>query len=143
MVQKTLVISAFPGTGKTYCYKQLKKDDTRTVLDSDSSKFPKDDFPRNYIEHIKSKINVVNTIFVSSHKDVRDELVKEEIKFLLIYPDRDLKEEYKQRYIERGSPDNFIQLLDKNWDNWISELEEQKNCGHLVLKKGEYIFDYM
>jgi len=39
----TILISAFPGTGKSYFYKNTKL----KVLDSDSSKFDKSKFPRS------------------------------------------------------------------------------------------------
>ena len=51
---KTKVYSAFPGVGKTTYFNKTEKN----VLDSDSSKFDKRDFPSNYIEHIKK--NVLN-----------------------------------------------------------------------------------
>ena len=62
----TKIISAFPGCGKTTLQRKLK--DTLKIIDSDSSTFPKDDFPRNYIEHIKSNIGVQDVIFVSSRQ---------------------------------------------------------------------------
>jgi len=72
---KLKVYSAFPGTGKTTYFNNTYKN----VLDSDSSKFDKADFPSNYIEHIKRNLedDTVEKIMVSSHKDVRDALVSD------------------------------------------------------------------
>jgi predicted nucleotidyltransferase len=80
---KTRIISAFPGTGKTYFYNKNKE----TTMDSDSSQFSgvKDqngnntkernpNFPKNYIEHIKENIGKYEFILVSSHKEVRNAL---------------------------------------------------------------------
>ena len=78
-----ILISAFPGMGKSYAYNELK--DKIRVLDSDSSKFDKSDFPRNYIEHIKNNIQNQDIIFISSHKEVRDALEDENINFDLFY----------------------------------------------------------
>jgi hypothetical protein len=63
IMKQTFVISAFPGCGKSYCYKKYQ--DRFSILDSDSSEFSwiKDnegkntkernpDFPNNYIDHI-------------------------------------------------------------------------------------------
>ena len=105
----TLIVSGFPGTGKSHFFNST----TRFVLDSDSSTFDKSDFPRNYIEHIKSKIGQADIIFVSSHKDVRDALVAEGMDFILAYPSIDLKDEYIQRYKDRGSNEGFINLISK------------------------------
>jgi hypothetical protein len=78
---------------------------------------------------------------VSSHKEVRDELVRNGIEFTLVYPEYKIKEDYIQRYIDRGSPESFIKLLNNNWENWISELEEQTGCDKVKLKKGQYLSD--
>lgn len=51
---KTKVYSAFPGVGKTTYFNTTSKN----VLDSDSSKFDKREFPKNYIQHIKHPVNV-------------------------------------------------------------------------------------
>jgi hypothetical protein len=132
----TKVISAFPGTGKTFFHKNNQE----TTLDSDSSEFswikkgvrnPK--FPDNYIEHIKKNLGKYEYIFVSSHKEVRDALVKEGIHFWLLYPSKECKDVYIQRYKDRKSPDAFIKLLDEKWDEWLTELDNQEDCTHIKL----------
>lgn len=136
--KKTRVISAFPGCGKSHYFRENKD---LIVLDSDSSTFDKSDFPRNYIEHIKSNIGKADIIMVSSHKEVREALVDNDIKFELVYPDLSIKEEFIQRYKDRGSPEKFIGLLESNWQNWIGELESQTGCEKKVLGKGKYLSD--
>lgn len=136
--KQTLVISAFPGCGKSHMY---RNNEDKIILDSDSSKFDKSDFPRNYIEHIKSNIGKVDIIMVSSHKEVRDALVENVIDFTLVYPKREIKEEYIKRYQERGNDDNFIKLLQSKWDEWMDELEHQSNCKKIELKEGQYLSD--
>lgn len=136
---KIKVYSAFPGTGKTTYFNNTDKN----VLDSDSSKFDKADFPSNYIEHIKRNLedDSVEKIMVSSHKDVRNSLVSENIPFVLIYPEKDLKYEYIQRYKDRANNDAFIDLLDKNWDTWMDEMDNQKASYKIRLKSGQYMSD--
>ena len=134
---KTLLCSAFPGTGKTYFFNNSDK----TVLDSDSSTFDKSQFPANYIKYIKDNIGKVKLIFISSHKIVRDALVENGLDFVLVYPSPDLKDDYIQRYKKRGNAEGFVDLLLNNWDNWMIELENQKGCRRIVLQKGQYISD--
>lgn len=129
---ETLVVSAFPGCGKTHLFNNTDK----KILDSDSSKFDKSKFPQNYIDHIKSNIGKCDIILVSSHKDVRDALVKNGIKFTLVYPKKELKNDYINRYIQRGSPEAFIKLLQNNWYNWIKEMDDQVGCTRIKLNKG-------
>lgn len=135
---KSELIAAFPGTGKThYCNSDYMPQNF--AIDSDSSRFEKSAFPQNYIEHIKENIGVVCKIFISSHKEVRESLVANNLPFTLVYPQEDLKDEYLKRYKERGSSEAFIALIDKNWSNWLGELREQKGCKHIELKSGEYL----
>jgi hypothetical protein len=139
MAMKTKVYSAFPGCGKTTYFNTTDKN----VLDSDSSKFDKRLFPENYLEHIKHNMNIdsVDKILVSSHKVVRDVLTSNGIPYVLIYPERDLKDEYIQRYLERGNNDSFIELLKNNWDVWMDEMDNQKGCNKIRLKSGEFLTD--
>ena len=139
---RTTLVSAFPGTGKThYCKTDLSFLPVTWAVDSDSSTFDKKDFPNNYIEHIKNNIGNVVYQFISSHEDVRKALVDNCLQFTLVYPDISLKEEYIERYKKRGSPKGFIDLISKNWDEWITQLTKQDYCKHIVLKKGEFISD--
>lgn len=136
---KSKLYSAFPGCGKTTYFNTTKKN----VLDSDSSTFDKRGFPKNYLNHIETNVvdSSVDTILISSHKDVRDGLVKRKLFFNLVYPDRSLKEEYIERYEKRGNNEGFIKLLKENWDNWMDEMEEQEDCNKIVLKSGEFLSD--
>lgn len=136
--KQTIIISAFPGCGKSHLFRNKGE---KNILDSDSSTFDKSNFPQNYIEHIKSNIGSADMILVSSHKEVRDSLVNEKIEFTLIYPSRDIKDEYIQRYIDRGNNENFVNLLQNNWDNWMNELDEQTGCEKIELKTGQYLSD--
>jgi len=78
---------------------------------------------------------------VSSHNIVRDELVKNDIPFVLIYPNRNIKEEYINRYKNRGSDNNFINLLKDNWDKFIDDCENQIGCRKIIINSGEYLSD--
>ena len=133
---ETLVVSAFPGCGKSHLFRNKGE---KKILDSDSSTFDKSQFPQNYIEHIKSNIDEVDIILVSSHKEVRDALVNEGIDFTLVYPRKDIKDEYIQRYIDRGNDGKFVELLKQNWDNWTDELENQEGCEKIELESGQYL----
>jgi Ran GTPase-activating protein (RanGAP) involved in mRNA processing and transport len=133
---ETLVVSAFPGCGKSHLFRNKGE---KKILDSDSSTFDKSQFPQNYIEHIKFNIGEVDIILVSSHKEVRDALVNEGIDFTLVYPRKDIKDEYIQRYIDRGNDGKFVELLKQNWDNWTDELENQEGCEKIELESGQYL----
>ena len=131
------VVSAFPGTGKSYFVTQMNSD----VLDSDSSTFPKNKFPGNYLNHIEARIKEGKSLLVSSHEDVRKELEARKIPFILAYPEESCLDEYIKRYETRGSPPAFIELLRKNWLGWIRGCQKQGGCQHAVLNSGLYLSD--
>jgi nucleoside-triphosphatase THEP1 len=136
----TVLYAGFPGTGKSTMFRKYANTDKK-VIDSDSSKFDKKNFPENYIKHIKDNIGKVDVICISSHKEVRKALVENNLLFTLIYPDRATKNEYLNRYKDRGNSSSFIELIDKNWDLWIDECEEQKGCEHIVLPSMIFMAD--
>lgn len=140
-----IIVSAFPGTGKTYMSNYYTGTGYH-CFDSDSSKFDKSAFPINYIAHIKSLLeqklpNML--IFVSSHKEVRMELVKENMWFYLMYPNISLKREYMERYKKRNNTKEFMLILETYWEKWITELENQRFCTHIRLRSEEYITNIM
>lgn len=162
-----LVVSATPGTGKSTITKNAEQyglnhchvhynDHTREyeltvpnsplvpVFDSDSSVFDKSEFPGNYIKHIKEVLSKFPdvVIFVSSHEEVRKAMAEAGIKYVLAYPERELKGDYLERYKERGSPEKFIALMDEKWNDFIDSVQADDNAErHLVLSEGEFLVD--
>ena len=124
---RTKIISAFPGVGKTY-YSNKHPD---KALDSDSSNFSwtiengqkirSSEFPNNYIRHIKENIGKYEYIFVSSHKEVRKALKDNCLFFYLVFPQKMMKNEFIERYKDRGNSEDFIKLVSDNWEQWIDD----------------------
>lgn len=141
----TKVISGFPAVGKSYLYSI-----SDSVLDSDSSLFSwieegvrHPGFPTNYIQHIKNNLGKVDYILVSSHDIVRDALKENKINYTLVYPSIDLKEEYIQRYRDRGNDQKFISFIELNWDKFISDIEKETYPKLIKLQKRQYLKDIM
>jgi endo-1,4-beta-D-glucanase Y len=94
------------------------------------------DFPNNYIEHIKSNIGKVDVIFVSSHEVVRKALAENNIKTIIVYPGKELKEEWIRRFKQRGNNEGFINFISSNWDKFIEEIGNE-DYGFLKEKLNE------
>lgn len=131
-----IIVSAFPGCGKTFLSEQ--NINGIRIMDSDSSTFDKADFPENYINHIKENIDSTDILFISSHKEVRDALAREEINYDLFYPDKNRRIEFLQNYMRRGNKAPFIQKIDNNFDKWIDEIDNENNEFCHKHKMSEY-----
>ena len=142
-----VLISGFPGVGKSYLknlYEELYND--IIILDSDSSNFSwslpgvrNPDFTNNYIRHIKDNLETADVILISSHKVVREALAKENIEYTLVYPDISLKDEYINRYIQRGSPQTFIDKIIVDWETFVTECGNDEFPTKVKLNAGEYL----
>lgn len=130
---KTVIISAFPGMGKSYVYKKYGEE---FCSDSDSSQFDKSQFPSNYITHIKSLLGEKKFIFVSSHKVVRDSLRLEDMPYVLVYPTVNRKQEFLENYKNRGNTEGFIKLLEENFEKWVQECEVAEYPNHIQCPQG-------
>ena len=84
------------------------------------------DWPQNYLDHIQTSRGHADIILVSSHDVVRKALEDAGTQFTLVYPSLEMKEEYIQRYVDRGSSEQFIVLFKANYETWIQELMSQK-----------------
>lgn len=138
---RTRIVSAFPGTGKSYYHNKHPE----KTLDSDSSHFSwivkengdkerHPDFPANYIQHIKNNIGKYEFIFASTHEAVRKALLDNCLYFYLIYPRNTWKDMYIEKYRKRRSDENFIKLLSDNWEKWIRECDFCENgCQNICM----------
>ena len=150
MGKNTIIISAFPACGKTWCVENLK--DKFDMSDSDSSNFSwvynksedgttakerNPEFPKNYIDHIKSLIDKKDFIFVSSHDVVRKALESERLPYFLVYPDNTGSNKclWDERMTGRGSPNSMISFVMGNWDNFIEDMKIESFPFHYVLGK--------
>lgn len=131
----TKFVAGFPGVGKSYLYNIYEEEDTKTVVDSDSSKFSwiynedgsKERNP-NFIEDYKYHLeeqerNNVDYVLVSTHEDVLNMISASFDDYVVIYPDLSMKDEFLARYRKRGSELGFIDMMDKNFDSFVKSIE--------------------
>ena len=102
-----LIISAFPGCGKTTATLRYGKD--HKILDLDSSMFDKKCFPKNYVGEIEKIQRDWDIIFTSTHEQVRRLLGEHNIPYILYIPSIERKEEFLELYETRNSNKEFIQ----------------------------------
>lgn len=97
-------------------------------------------FPENYIRDIVSLAREGYIVLISSHKEVRDELNKRRIPFTIVLPSLDMKQEMIDRYIKRGNQENFVTMLENNYETFVNDLMSDPN-NKIVLDSGQYLKD--
>lgn len=146
---KTIIISAFPGSGKTTFAKKFKgrvldleSSDFKWKGDTDVDKVLNQDFPRNYIDTIIDAVKsekygaiIVSNEFLNFEESKELSDMVENI--IAIYPLNDketgdsrdeyyndeIKNEFLNRYKTMGKPESFIKFISDNWDKLISDME--------------------
>ena len=151
---RTIILSAFPGMGKSYAVKHLSQykmldleSSEYSWIETDEGKVRNPMFPQNYIEVIKKLVyqGSYQVIFVSSHKIVRQALQHNKMRYYFVYPDISLKDEYIRRFKQRGNDQQFVKLLEQNWESWITQIQKEqynKYCYKTkILQKDFYLTD--
>lgn len=159
---RALVISGFPGVGKTTLERYER------IVDLESSgfhwfwavgdPFAKEDptapapqelrlnpaWPKNYIDEIDklSKKDYQKIILVSTHPEVLAGLVERRIPHLIVLPTKDLKNEYMIRYLRRGSDWAFLKTMYVRFDEFIDNLEKN-HAPKIYLARGQYLQDVL
>ena len=82
-------------------------------------------------------------IFIGSNKVLLKALKEADIDFVVVYPDKSLKEEYLKRYNERGDSKMFINMMDKEWDEMIDYIEDSGYKIVRLMKKDYYLEDIL
>lgn len=133
---KTILCAAFPGTGKTHICKHTK-------LKATEVEFWQYESQTQYIQDVKALIGEVDFVFLSTEVEGLQLLHNEGLEIFLVYPQKNLRNEYLDRYIERDNPYDFIGTMMKFWDTTIEKLQEQKYCKHFILEKNQYLNDVL
>lgn len=138
-----ILVSAFPGLGKTYLYQQYK--DKLKILDLNTGRFEGEDFPGNYIAEVEKRLNDYDLILLSSDRNVRYALNDAGLDFDLFYPSKDRKNELVEIYVTNRKSRDFIMNLDHNFYDLIDEIEDEEleHCfKHKIDKPHRFIAQY-
>lgn len=145
------IISGFPGIGKSEAANK-----SRYVIDFESTPYHyKYDYKKgemieqeNWVQHYVDLIQqestqekyAINHLLVSSHAEVRREMTKRGIPYVVVAPNEKLKYEYLKRYLKRGSTVEFIKYMNDNWRDFFSGIAVE-TAPVVYLDSGEYLSD--
>lgn len=99
--------------------------------------------PEVYLSMVLGDINKCAYTFIPIEFEALKILTDNGIEVNLVYPEKELKEEYLERYIEMGVDFIILDYYMTHWDEFIDIFKRQVNCKHIVLQSGQYLQDVL
>lgn len=132
------IISGFSNIGKS----SLKKIKNISSIDLDTHYFKKiDGWVDIYIECVLALKDKYDYVLIPTHGDVLHQMDKKNIEYTLVYCKKELKEEYRNRAIARGSSEEFVEGFFSRWDEHINDCEKNKCKNKIILESNQYLSD--
>ncbi|MEG0386511.1 MAG: hypothetical protein RR642_17370 [Solibacillus sp.] len=159
------IVLAHSGTGKSFCaknfptkflhlpispYKYFPKDQvSENEAEATAGIYPAEimnpEFPLNYVHALKESLKKAEHEYILAPSDFGVAHWLEEIKipYTLVYPEKELKGEYQQRYLNRGNDDRFLGLFVGKWDLiiWMNDILTPQE--RIRLSSGQYLGDVL
>lgn len=107
-----MIFCGYAGVGKSTAASKFVG-----VVDLESTPFQKD--WETYARVAKHMSDQGYIVLLSCHKELREELRRIGTDYIVVYPEKNQKEIYRRRYIERGNTEEFIETQMKHWDEWV------------------------
>ena len=99
-------------------------------------------WPGNYISAVLMAYHRYQYVVIPTVLPVLEELRRLRIPYILCYPERSLKEEYRTRYRIRGNSDAFEEVFVGNWDFFLDQFVSDEYGKHIRLRAGEFLLDH-
>jgi len=151
-----IIVEGFAGTGKTTMAKKydnvfdLNSSDYHWIYEDknisekrkgNDKRILNPEWPDNYIKklfELKEEYDIV-----LAYQSIK---VGQRIQYvygympILCYPSKECKEEYLERYRQRGNNEEWMKMMEEHFDEWI-ELIGESDKRKIVMKPGEGIED--
>lgn len=94
---------------------------------------------------ILDKAREEGKILISApHPQIFDYFVDRNIKACFVFPDKDMREEMKRRFVDRRNSQKFIDENDELFDAFLVSNDKETRCAcKYVFGKGEYLQDIL
>lgn len=164
----TRIIGGFPGVGKSFLsknrddvidletlhYRWIYRDNIEDVSDEELkngrfAKRPNPDFPENYINEVVrlyEEGSEDRVILTATAERIILRLLEKGYDVSLVYPKPELKEEYLERYINRGNSVAFRDNMDIRFHQTrkdTTQYDKYKNFSFYELEEGQYLSDIL
>ena len=142
-----IIISSFIGCGREF-FKNAFSNKVKIFdaveelpLTNDKGKID-DDLLESYFNKVMSIVDSTDVVFIHINKSVRDFFSMNGVDYDLFYPSENRRGEFIENQVRKRAKPKDIQLLDKNFAQWVEEIDnyDSQNCyKHKLENKYEYI----
>ena len=138
---KTTLAQKYPDTVadiESSAYKYMLDGMTRAEIEAARHTKREDnpEFPQKYIDAIVEASKTHRIVCVWLNRIILPEYDRYGIPYILCYPDHEAVVEYRQRFINRGNNEDFINHVMDTYDYYIDKWNQMPG-EHIVLHKGE------
>jgi len=154
-----MIIAAYAGTGKTtlaalypekvidlvcmpYKYLFGQDNECNEASKANPDNIIQDDWPSNYVHAIKRALDDDDKIIlIPTDLLILSLLKSEKLPYTIVYPQRDAKKIYRERFLKRGNTKEFIDIFIGRWDRFLDCLEKDTYGFHIVLQPNQFLGD--
>ena len=134
------IVACFPCSGKTHFV--LNNWRTCNCIDFDFYDWMYmgqlgDKWLTEYLDRMKQLSRYFDFVYINATPEILERIY---INSIIIYPKRELKEEWLRRAIKRGGETDFPKLLEEKWNYWITVCQAWEGKKY-QLDSGEYVSD--
>ena len=141
-----IIISSFPGCGKTYLMNthrdKAKMLNANELADKDQG----DEYSYDlYVDNIMDVVDDYDIVFIPIDEKLLEIFNERKIDYDIFYPAKDRRKEFLENMVRKRAPRNDIMTLDRDFDKWVDGIEDMEfeNCyKHKLEQLGQFIGNY-
>lgn len=129
-----IIISSFIGCGKTFLTNTYG--DKVKIFDANNIS------TESIVDEVMGVVDENDIVFIPSSENIRNLFNEQHIDYDIFYPSKERRGEFIENQVRKRSNPKNIQNLDKNFDKWVQEIDddESSNCyKHKLSNMGEFI----
>lgn len=133
-----IILSSFTGCGREFL-KNTYGDKVK-IFDAVETNLSEQD--EEFFDLIMSQVDDNDIVFIPSSEGVRQIFNERNVDYDVFYPSKERRGEFIENQVRKRSNPKIIQNLDKNFDKWVQEIDddESPNCyKHKLSNMGEFI----
>lgn len=133
-----IILSSFTGCGREFL-KNTYGDKVK-IFDAVETGLSEQD--EEFFDLVMGQVDSHDIVFIPSSEGVRNLFNENNVDYDVFYPSKERRGEFIENQVRKRSNPKNIQNLDKNFDKWVQEIDddESSNCyKHKLSNMGEFI----